>query len=358
MSYSSALWAEPEAQDASPTPETEEALSLDTEVNVPEFIESTAPAEPVAEVPVTTVIPADPIEPPPIEIVEIMLDWYPSPQHAALMIAIEQGLFAELGLDVTLITPGDPSLPSKMLAAGEVDFALTRQPLLHLQAHQGTPLVRIATLIETSLTAVIVAGSSLDETPPAALHYGYSTLDSRDVLLSYLRSRTSPRADDPAPELLHFNVANALREERVEAVADGFFHYLPTQLETDGIANTVIRHEALDIPRHEGLVMIANQEHLRRQRDTIVRLIGALEEASHWMVEHPEEAWELLVQARPVLDNSVNQEAWTDILHRVALRPAALDYAGYARFESFLHEAGLVDTPLPVERLALDPYAL
>ena len=55
-----------------------------------------------------------------------MLDWYVSPQHAALIVAKQRGLFAAQGLELELLTPADPSIAIKLLTAGEVDLALTR----------------------------------------------------------------------------------------------------------------------------------------------------------------------------------------------------------------------------------------
>jgi len=46
--------------------------------------------------------------------------------------------------------------------------------------------------------------------------------------------------------------------------------------------------------------------------------------------------------------------AWADTLPRFALRPEALDEDRYARFETFLSEAGLVEGLRPVSSLAVD----
>ena len=51
------------------------------------------------------------------------------------------------------------------------------------------------------------------------------------------------------------------------------------------------------------------------------------------------------------------EKAWADTLPRFAHSPAALDHGRYARFEAFLHDAGLVGSVLPVAALALDPGA-
>jgi len=341
-------------------------LSLESDVALPEGLwpagDSSA-AEVPEEAPSMAVIPPPPLDPPPLKQLTLMLDWYLSPQHAALIVAKERALLAAQGLEIELLTPADPSIAIKLLAAGEVDLALTRQPLLHLHAHDGAPITRIATLIETPLNAVIVAG----EAPaPAAvadaladLHYGYSTREGRDVLVEQLLPRSVRQVDDfVAPESVHFDAADALRSSRVDAVADGFFHTLPQQLASDGIVTHTVRYSDIDIPRHDGLILLANSDSVARQATTWSRVLIALEEASNWMIEHPEEAWTLLVTTHPVLDNPINQEAWDDLLRRVALSPAALDERRYAAFESYLQSAGVTENSIPVTRLAVNPHLL
>ena len=341
-------------------------LSLESDVALPEGLwpaGDNSAAEVPEEAPSMAVIPPPPLDPPPLKQLTLMLDWYLSPQHAALIVAKERALFAAQGLEIELLTPADPSIAIKLLAAGEVDLALTRQPLLHLHAHDGAPITRIATLIETPLNAVIVAG----EAPaPAAvadaladLHYGYSTREGRDVLVEQLLPRSVRQVDDfVAPESVHFDAADALRSSRVDAVADGFFHTLPQQLASDGIVTHTVRYSDIDIPRHDGLILLANSDFVARQATTWSRVLIALEEASNWMIEHPEEAWTLLVTTHPVLDNPINQEAWDDLLRRVALSPAALDERRYAAFESYLQSAGVTENSIPVTRLAVNPHLL
>lgn len=290
-----------------------------------------------------------------------MLDWYLSPQHAALIIAKERELFAAQGLDVTLQTPADPSIALKLLTAGEIDLALTRQPLLHLFAHEGIPIIRIGSLFETPLNAVIVAGpESTDiQAQLADLHYGYSTREGGDFVVERLLPHSVRQIDEfIPPESIHFDAASAIREGRVDAVADGYYHYLPQQLAPDGITTHVVRYHDVGIPRHDGLILVANSDSVVRRGATWSRFMIAVEEASHWIIEHPDEAWTLLTAAHPVLDNATNEAAWEDLLRRMSLSPAALDTRRYTLLEDFLVNAGIVETALPVERLAVDPHSL
>lgn len=310
-------------------------------------------------VPAIALRPAEPIEPPPVTPLRVMLDWTPSPRHAALIIARERGLFAIRGLDVTLSTPADPDVPIKLLAASRTDLALTRQPLLHLGVDRGLPLVRVATLVAMPLSALVVREDSDIKAAVdlAGTRIGHADADSRDVLLAALLRKASVRDDEVETEELHFRLGDALREGRVEGVIGAMRHSLPRQLADEGLATRTLTSEALGIPLHDGLVLLANRDHLGAKRDAIRRLVEALEEASAWIANHPKEAWTLIAAAEPGIDTPVNRVAWQQIRPRLSLSPAALDQGRYRRFEEYLLKVGILEERHPVSRLAVDPGA-
>ena len=86
----------------------------------------------------------------------VLLDWFINPDHAPLYVALERGYFREAGLDVEFKAPADPNDPPKLVAAGKADLAISYQPQLHMQADRGLPLVRIATLVATPLSSLVV----------------------------------------------------------------------------------------------------------------------------------------------------------------------------------------------------------
>ncbi|HWL58647.1 MAG TPA: ABC transporter substrate-binding protein, partial [Paracoccus sp. (in: a-proteobacteria)] len=86
----------------------------------------------------------------------LILDWFVNPDHAPIIVAQEKGFFTEEGLDVEVVAPADPADPPKLVAAGKADLAISYQPQLHLQVHQGLPLKRVGTLVATPLNCLMV----------------------------------------------------------------------------------------------------------------------------------------------------------------------------------------------------------
>ncbi|MFG6137094.1 ABC transporter substrate-binding protein [Halomonas sp. B23F22_10] len=310
------------------------------------------PTRPTA--PAVAVGPAEPIAPPPVTHLSLMLDWYPSPRHAALFVARELDLFKERGLEVEIQTPADPDVPTKLLATSRIDLALTRQPLLHLMVDQDQPLVRVATLVGLPL-ASLVLDDAIGLEALEGTRIGHVDLDAENVLLASLLTHqelTREALDSPD---LHFRLEQAMREGRVDGVIGAVRYLLPRALADDGLSTHTYTTESMGVPRYDGLILVANRDHLAQQREAIVALVEALEEATAWIVEHPDAGWALLARAEPAMDTPTNRAAWPEAMRRLSLTPAALHEKRYADFEHFLKQQHLVSETTPVERLAIDP---
>ena len=313
--------------------------------------------EPALEVPVAVSEPADPIAPPPITHLSVTLDWYLNPQHATLLVAREKGMFQRRGLEVSLNTPADPKVSTKLLAAGRTDLALGRQTQLHLLADRDLPVVRVATLIAAPLSGLILFDSVEDEQALAGRRVGYTDIDGRDAMLYSAMQTLLGTAQGLAlvePVDVSYRVLNAMREQRIESALVHHRYLLPLQLADEGVTTRLLPIEELGVPPHDGLILMANRDRLNGKRDAVRQLVAALEEAALWIVEQPQAAWSLLEQNVPALADEASRQAWEKLYPRFALRPAAVDQRRYLSLEQHLFEAGRITTVKPLERLALD----
>ena len=104
---------------------------------------------------------------------------------------------------------------------------------------------------------------------------------------------------------------------------------------------------------YDELIVVANAADL--DRPELGALVGALEAAVQFTVNHPDAAWEMFSSYRDGLDDELNRRAFRDTLPRFALRPAALDTGRYRRFAEFLVEQGLIARPGTVGEFAIEP---
>jgi putative hydroxymethylpyrimidine transport system substrate-binding protein len=284
----------------------------------------------------------------------VMLDWFVNPDHAPLIVAQERGYFADAGLEVELIAPADPNDPPKLVAAGKADIAVSYQPQVHLQVHEGLPLVRIGTLVATPLNSLVVLADGPIETIAdlEGRKVGYSVGGFEDALLGAMLRPHGLGLEDVELINVNFSLSPALMAGRVDAVIGAFRNFELNQMDILGEPGRAFYPEEEGVPAYDELVYVAHRDRLDDAR--LRRFVDATERATHWLLNHPEEGWEIFKGYDPELDDELNRRAWADTLPRLALAPAALDHGRYRRFAEFLAAQGLIDAARPVDAYAID----
>lgn len=283
----------------------------------------------------------------------VLLDWFVNPDHGPLVIAREKGFFREAGLEVELLAPADPNDPPKLVAARKADIAIGYQPQLHLQVDQGLPLVRFGTLVATPLNSVV----ALADGPVRTLadlkgrKVGYSVGGFEEALLGAMLEKAGLALEDVTLVNVNFALSAALLAGQVDAVVGAFRNFELAQLALEGRPGRAFLPEEEGVPPYDELVYLAHPESLGRSE--LVRFLEAVESATLWILNRPDEAWAVFSGTAKELQDELNRRAWAATLPRFAHTPAALDESRYARFAAFLHRRGLIGLPPPVSRYAV-----
>jgi len=284
----------------------------------------------------------------------VMLDWFINPDHAPLYVAQERGYFAAQGLEVTFVQPSDPNDPPKLVAAGRADIAVSYQPQLHLQVAQGLPLRRIATLVATPLNSLVVLadGPIQSIADLKGKKVGFSVGGFEDALLGAMLEKHGLTLDDVTLINVNFSLSPSLISGQVDAVIGAFRNFELNQMDILERPGRAFFVEEEGVPGYDELILVAHVERL--SDDRLARFLTALEQGVQYLVNHPDESWQLFIKGRDDLDDELNRRAWTATLPRFALRPAALDRGRYARFAEFLKERGMLETVLPTDNYAVE----
>ncbi|MEQ8664556.1 MAG: ABC transporter substrate-binding protein [Rhodospirillales bacterium] len=284
----------------------------------------------------------------------VLLDWFVNPDHAPLVVGLEAGLFAEAGLDIELIAPADPNDPPKLVAAGKAPLAVSYQPQLHIQASQGLPLTRIATLVATPLNSLVV----LDDGPVKGIadlkgrKIGYSVGGFEDALLGAMLNGAGLSLSEVELINVNFSLSPSILSGQVDAVIGAFRNFELNQMDIVGQPGRAYFPEEHGVPAYDELIVVANSANLDDPR--LPRFVDALEKSVQFMLNHPEQSWRMFIAAYPELDDELNRRAWADTLPRFALRPGAVDRVRYERFAKFLLSQSLVDQIPLIESYARD----
>ncbi|WP_170335713.1 ABC transporter substrate-binding protein [Ruegeria arenilitoris] len=284
----------------------------------------------------------------------LLLDWFVNPDHGPIIIAQEKGYFADQGLEVEVIPPADPSAPPRLVAAGQADLAVSYQPQLHLQIHEGLPLKRVGTLVATPLNCLLVLKDGPIETLAdlKGKKVGFSVAGVEEAVLSAMLGVHDVALDDIEMINVNFSLSPSLMTGQVDAVIGAFRNFELNQMDIEGVAGRCFYIEEEGVPPYDELIYVANPDTM--DADKIARFLAATEKATQFIVNNPEESWEIFAATSVELQDELNARAWVDTLSRFALRPAGFDAGRYARFEAFLKDSGMIDSINPVSDITID----
>lgn len=284
----------------------------------------------------------------------VLLEWFVNPDHAPLVVAQKLGLFEKVGLEVELIAPADPSAPPRLIAAKQADLAVHYQPNLYLDIDAGLPLARIGTLVETPLNTVTV----LADGPIRSLKdlkgkkVGFSVSGFEEAMLGKMLASEGLGVADIELINVNFALSASLIAKQVDATVGGFRNFELTQMRLEGHEGKAFFPEEHGVPAYEELIFVTHKDSTGDAR--FPRFLDAVEQATIYLTNHPEDAWTLFTQAYPDLDDALNKKAWFDTLPRFAKRPAVLDKGRYERFGAFMKEQGLIKTVPAVDDFAVE----
>ena len=279
----------------------------------------------------------------------VILDWFVNPDHAAIVVAKQGGYFARQGLDVTLIEPADPAAPPRLVSAGQGDIAVSYQPSFYLSRQDGMNLVRVGAAIATPLNTVIV----LEDGPIKSIadlkgkSIGYSVSGFEDVMLGTMLAKAGLTVNDVKLVNVNFALTEALVSKQVDAVVGGYRNFELTEMKLVGHPGRAFFPEDSDFPPYDELIYVTTPEKAKDPR--VRRFLDATEQATLFILNHPDEAWSMFVKAYPKLEDALNKQAWTDTIPRLAPDPAAVDPVRYTRFAEFMKSRGLLKAVEPVE---------
>ncbi|OEF22388.1 ABC transporter substrate-binding protein [Aliivibrio logei] len=275
----------------------------------------------------------------------LMLDWFVNPNHGPVVIAQQKGYFKEEGLNVTIQEPADPSMPAKLVAANNIDLAISYQTSLTIDVAAGLPLIRSATLIATPLNTLMVLDNgkinSLADLKGKKI--GIAIAGNEDATIGTMLNTEGVDFSEVKIINVGWALSSSLASGKVDAIWGGLRNFETNQLALEGYKAKSFFPEEHGVPSYDELVFVANAK--TYDADALKKFNHAIEKATQFIVNHPDESWKTFVSYAPdTLNNELNKRAWNDTLTRFALRPSAVDLERYNRFSEFMFEHKIIKT--------------
>lgn len=286
----------------------------------------------------------------------VAMDWYPNPDHAGFLTAREQGYFKDAGLDVSLDSPTDPSLPIKLVAAGQADLALSYEPEVLLAREQGLDIVSVANVVDQPLTSMIWLGKSKVKRVRDLKGKTISTagIPYQDAYLKTILERAGLTEGDVKKVAVGQGLLPSIISGQAQATLGPFWNIEGVELKQRGLKPNINPVDTLGVPSYSELVLVAKGSRIEEDPAPLRLFITALGRGTRYAVSHPNEATRTLLAANnalkprvtaaqmkvtlPLLDqSSPGSDAPLPFGHQ--------DPAAWQTFINWMFQQGLISTP-------------
>ena len=277
----------------------------------------------------------------------LILDWFPNVDHLPIYVARQQGLFAEEGLKIKIISPSQTADGLKMVASGNVDIAVSYEPQTIIAAARGLDVVVFARLIEHPLTTLLFLKDQGIETPKdlSGKKIGYTVPGLMDVLLNAFAKVND--IQDYRSINVGFAIVQSLTAKKVDAVMGPFKTYETVTMAHKGYEVGYFELEKWGIPDYDELIFITSNKNMQKKQAAMASFRRVMDRAITQVRQNPQQAFKDYLNQVPEVDRKIEYDAFELTLPYYATRQQ-LDAGQWQQFADFALKYGLIDKKVDV----------
>lgn len=240
----------------------------------------------------------------------LLLNWYANPYHTPIFVAQQLGFYSQEDIQLAILEPSDPSDVTELVGLGTVDFGV--KAMIHTVAAvaKGYSVTSIGTLLDEPPTGLIALKSSGIN----AFHdivgkrVGYIGEFGKKII-DDLAKLAGIYPDSYQTIRIGMNVTDAICRDIIDT-GIGFINFQQVELEHLRGETVFLRLDQL-----AGLgcccfcsIQFIVPERTLQQSELLQSFLRATQRGASFTTEHPEEAYELLCQAKPQLRTPLYQK--------------------------------------------------
>jgi putative hydroxymethylpyrimidine transport system substrate-binding protein len=292
--------------------------------------------------------------------VSVSLDGRANAANVAILMAIQRGFFADVGLEVWAGAPVVPDRPVSYVTSGSVDFGVTQQPQVPIAKDDGARIVAIGSLVSQPTGALIWLAKS-------KIH-GIADLEGKTIaisgipyeedLLESVLQRAGLTLEDVKLKEAPYELVPALLRGRADAIFGGSWNLEGVMLEGRGAKPVIRRVQDLGVPAYEELVLIARSDRVEKEPGMVRDFISAVARGAAAAVKDPggaagviQESNERDLEATPKITRA-QVKATLPLLSLTS----HMDASQASELVNWMHEQGSIRSEPPASELFTDDY--
>lgn len=238
--------------------------------------------------------------------ITVVLDWTPNTNHTGLYAAEEKGFFAEEGLDVDIITPGESGADS-LVASGKADFGVSYQEGITQARVQGVPIVSIAAIIQHNTSGFASPAENNIKSPKdfaGKTYGGWGSEVEASVISSLMKQDNADIKDVDIVNIGDADYFTAMKQN----IDFAWIYYGWTGVEAElrgEKINMIYLTDYSDKLDYYTPVLSTNEKMIADNPETVKAFLKAATKGYEYTIDNPDDAASILLKHAPDLDEEL-----------------------------------------------------
>jgi putative hydroxymethylpyrimidine transport system substrate-binding protein len=230
--------------------------------------------------------------------VSLMLDWYPNAVHTFLFVAQEKGYFKEQGIEIDIQMPADTNDPLKLVAANQVDMALSYQPQVIVARGEDIPVKSFAAIVRHPLNHLMVPTDGPIHSPKDLEDktIGYPSIPLDEAIIQTMVEKDGGDAEKVKMVDIGWDLIPAMATKKTDALIGGYINHEKLLLKKEGHPMRTLNPADFGVPDYYELVLVASEKGLEEKEDVFKKLMIAITKGQKFVTEHPDEGLSMLIE--------------------------------------------------------------
>lgn len=233
-----------------------------------------------------------------VQKVTLMLDWYPNAVHSLLYVAKEKGYFKEQGLDVDIKMPADTNDPLKLVAANQVDMAISYQPEVLVARSENIPVQSFAALVRHPLNQLLVPANGPIKSPKdlAGKTIGYPSIPLDEAIVQTMVKSAGGDPQKIKMVDVGWDLIPAMATKKTDALIGGYINHEKLLLDKEKHPMRALNPKEYGVPDYYELVLVGSEKELKAKPDVFKKFMAAIRKGQQYVQQNPKEGLAILLK--------------------------------------------------------------
>ncbi|OYD71350.1 ABC-type nitrate/sulfonate/bicarbonate transport system substrate-binding protein [Rhodococcus sp. OK302] len=231
--------------------------------------------------------------------IRFALDWTPNTNHTGLYVAMQEGYFADAGLDVSIL-PYNNTSPDTLVDAGNAEFGISTQSQATFAHAAGAETTAVIAPLQHRATGIGVKADRADITRPRDLdgkiYAGFGDPGEVETLQQVIRN------DGGTGNFTTVALGTSAYEAVYSGKADftvSYFAWEGLEAERNGTPMRYFQYTDYGFPDAYSIVINGNQKWLKDHPDEAAKFVQAVQRGYQSAADDPDRAAQDLIDANP-----------------------------------------------------------